>query len=49
MSVAGLVFHAKVLTASMVLHVSIEMIFGTERCILLTAVPATNECAVGRF
>ena len=33
----------------MVLHVSIEMIFGAEWCILLTAVPATNECAVGRF
>jgi hypothetical protein len=37
------------LTSSMVLHVTVEMIFGAERCILLTTVPATNECAVGCF
>jgi hypothetical protein len=37
------------LTSSVVLHVTIEMVFRTERRILLTAIPATNKCAVGRF
>jgi hypothetical protein len=39
----------QVLTSSMVLHVTIKVIFGTERRILLTAIPATNECAVECF
>ena len=39
----------QVLTSSMVLHVTIEMIFGTKGSVLLTALPATNKCAVGRL
>lgn len=37
------------LTASVVLHVSVEMILGTKWCILFTAFPATNKCAVRCF
>lgn len=50
MSIVGPGIHCPdILTSSMILHMAVEMIFGTERCILLTALPATNECAVGRF
>lgn len=50
MSIVGPDIHyTQVRTSSMVLHVTVEMIFGAERCILLTALPATNECAVRRF
>lgn len=43
------VLHVQALTSSVVLHMAVEVVLRTERRILLTSFPATNECAVGRF
>lgn len=43
------ILRVQALTSSVVLHMAIEMVLGTERRILLTSFPATNEGAIGRF